>query len=425
MRRIILLLVLAVIALALTMPASVWATTFTVSNTSDSGEGSLREAIENANTRAGADEITFSEGGRGTITLASTLPEVADSAGLTINGGGDVIVSGDDSVRVLQVAEGATLSLRNLTVTRGRTHTSEGDSGGGIYSEGTLKVNNSTLSGNTASPFNSGGGIYNVGTLEVNNSTFFQNRGWNGGGIYNDAGGRATVINSTFSMNSGGARSEGGGGIYNGGDLEVNNATFYGNAAASGGGVVHRGDRTATITNSTFFQNTSAFSSTGASIFAGSFAGPGGPVIVRNTIMAQPHVVNFPGGRPANCGGEVVDGGYNVQDGNSCTFTQSSGSLSNTDSLLDPDGLQDNGGPTETIALQPESPAVDLVGSGACPPPETDQRGVERPQGAACDSGAFELEAEDSPLPTTKEQCKKGGYKDFGFKNQGQCIKAV
>jgi len=59
MRRIILLLVLAVIALALTMPASAWATTFTVSNTSDSGESSLREAIENANTSAG-----YREGGR-------------------------------------------------------------------------------------------------------------------------------------------------------------------------------------------------------------------------------------------------------------------------------------------------------------------------------------------------------------------------
>jgi hypothetical protein len=121
----------------------------------------------------------------------------------------------------------------------------------------------------------------------------------------------------------------------------------------------------------------------------------------------------------------ITDGGYNVEDGNSCTFTQGSGSLSNTDPLLDPAGLQDNGGPTETIALQPESPAVELVGSGACPPPETDQRGVERPQGAACDSGAFELEAEESPLPTTKEQCKHGGYERFGFQNQSQCIKAV
>jgi fibronectin-binding autotransporter adhesin len=421
MRRIILLLVLAVIALVLSMPASTWATTFTVSNTSDSGEGSLREAIENANTSTGADEITFSEGGRGTITLASTLPEVADSAGLTIDGGGDVTVSGDDSVRVLRVAEGATLSLRNLTVTRGETRSyPEVDNGGGIYNEGTLKVNNSTLSDNHASPYNDGGGIYNEGTLEVNNSTFFGNHAAvNGGGIYNDAGGRATVINSTFSNNASGSGGAGGG-IYNEGALEVNNATFYMNFGRSGGGVANLGGGgTSKISNSTFLQNRSSFSSNGASISAVL-----GPVRVRNTIMAQPFIVN-PSGPPANCRGEIADGGYNVEDGNSCAFTQGSGSLSNTDPLLDPDGLQDNGGPTETIALQPESPAVDLVGSGACPPPETDQQGVERPQGAACDSGAFEVEAEESPLPTTKKQCKHSGYEKFGFQNQGQCIRAV
>jgi hypothetical protein len=66
---------------------------------------------------------------------------------------------------------------------------------------------------------------------------------------------------------------------------------------------------------------------------------------------------------------------------------------------------------------------VDLVAPEACPPPETDQRGVERPQGEACDSGAFELEQQAEPK--TKAECKKGGYKEFGFKNQGRCIAFV
>jgi hypothetical protein len=126
-----------------------------------------------------------------------------------------------------------------------------------------------------------------------------------------------------------------------------------------------------------------------------------------------------------NCSAQVsatiIDGGYNIDDGTSCGFSQGTGSISNTDPLLDPDGLQDNGGPTKTIALQPESPAVDLVAQEACPPPETDQRGVERPQGEACDSGAYEL----VQGPQTKADCKKGGYKDFGFKNQGQCIASL
>jgi hypothetical protein len=105
-----------------------------------------------------------------------------------------------------------------------------------------------------------------------------------------------------------------------------------------------------------------------------------------------------------------------IEDGTSCGFSQANHSLSNTNPFLDPDGLQFNGGPTKTIAFLPDSPAVDLVGETAYPPPDTDQRGVERPQGEACDSGAYEL----VQGPQTKADCKKGGYKEFGFKNQGQ-----
>jgi len=140
-------------------------------------------------------------------------------------------------------------------------------------------------------------------------------------------------------------------------------------------------------------------------------------VTLRSTIVAN----NDTFAENCSLGGRFTDGGYNIEDGTSCGFTQATGSLPNTDPLLDPAGLQDNGGPTLTIALQPDSPAVDLVGEGACPPPVTDQRGVERPQGGACDSGAFEL----VQGPQTKADCKRGGYKEFGFKNQGQCIASL
>ena len=102
-----------------------------------------------------------------------------------------------------------------------------------------------------------------------------------------------------------------------------------------------------------------------------------------------------------NCSGTFTDGGFNIDSGTSCGFTQATGSLSNTSPLLDSAGLQDNGGPTRTVALQSDSPAVDLVGQGACPPPATDQRSVGRPQGAACDSGAFELEQQPTPPDIT------------------------
>jgi hypothetical protein len=84
-----------------------------------------------------------------------------------------------------------------------------------------------------------------------------------------------------------------------------------------------------------------------------------------------------------NCGGAdmVLDGGHNVAFGDTtCRGAQ-------VDPKLGP--LQDNGGPTETITLEAGSGALDLVPPGSdCP--AADQRGVARPQGAACDAGAYE-----------------------------------
>jgi hypothetical protein len=82
----------------------------------------------------------------------------------------------------------------------------------------------------------------------------------------------------------------------------------------------------------------------------------------------------------------VTSLGYNLEDGTSCGLT-ATGDLVVADAMLGP--LQDNGGPTETHDLLPGSPAID-AGSMDCPPPDTDQRGVARPQGAGCDIGAVE-----------------------------------
>jgi hypothetical protein len=166
----------------------------------------------------------------------------------------------------------------------------------------------------------------------------------------------------------------------------VSNSTLSGNSAAvSGGGIVIFGG-TVSVINSTLFGNSAADG-------GGIFKDLNGTATFKNTIVAQ-----SPSASGQNCSGfEISDGGYNIDSGTSCGFTQATGSLSNTDPLLDPAGLQDNGGRTQTIALQPDSPAVDLVAQGACPPPTTDQRGVGRPQEEACDSGAFELVQQPTP----------------------------
>lgn len=163
----------ASVLMAMVLAGPAQAAPFAVTNTADSGAGSLRQAISDANGSVGEDTIAFDPSLSGqTITLGSQLA-VADSAGLTIDGGSaNITVSGNNAVRVLDVRSGAKLTLNNLTVANGR-----GAGGGGIYNNGTLMVTNSTLSGNSA-PYvsTSGGGIENnAGTLTVTNSTLWGN----------------------------------------------------------------------------------------------------------------------------------------------------------------------------------------------------------------------------------------------------------
>jgi len=272
---------------------------------------------------------------------------------------------------------------RTLTVTNSTFSGNSAAIGGGIGSDGTLTVTNSTFSDNPAAG-NSGGGIYSstTGSLAVTDSTFSGNSAAIGGGIRSD--GTLTVTNSTFSEN---IASHSGGGIYNGsGTLTVTNSTFSGNSSANGGGI--RSVGTLTVTNSTFSEN----SGTGGGI---ENVSPG-TATLRNTIVAN----SF----GANCSGGITDGGGNLQHpGTTCGAL-----ITSADPKLDP--LQDNGGPTETMALQGLSPAIDNAVLANCP--ATDQRGVSRPQPALgdCDIGAFELEvtntapvAVDDAYPTDED----------------------
>jgi hypothetical protein len=106
-------------------------------------------------------------------------------------------MSGNNAVRVFTIQVGAVMTLNQMSIISGKA---AGNSGGGIYSNGTLTVSNSTLSANSAGD---GGGIFNNGgTLTVSNSTFSANSASNyGGGIRNE-GGTTTVTNSTLSGNS-------------------------------------------------------------------------------------------------------------------------------------------------------------------------------------------------------------------------------
>ncbi len=341
---------LAAIALPflfLVMSGLARAATFTVTNTADSGGGSLRAAIAAANAAGGANNIDFSV--TGTISLLSTLPTITDS-GLTITGptgSPGITIDGGGSVQVMVVAGSAVLNLQNVTI----AHGSIPNGGGGIGNSGTLTVTNCTFSGNSA--LNAGGGIANFGTLTVTNSTFSGNTAVEGGGIFNFAG-----------------------------TLTVTNSTFSGNSAADGGGIgTFNSSATLTVTNSTFFGNTA--------VHGGGIENFNGATTLKGTILA-----NEPSG--GNCDANTVtDAGYNISDDSTCGFTAPpiGTSINNSTSLnLDPLGLDNNGGPTQTIALEPNSQAVDFIPVASCTV-TTDQRGFPRPDSGNlnfCDAGAFE-----------------------------------
>jgi hypothetical protein len=199
-------------------PAHACLAAITVTNTNDSGAGSLRQAM--ADICAGGT-ITFGSDASITLTSSSLLLKKI----MTIDGAGhSVTISGGFALGDFSVNSGVTASLKHLLIANGKAH-----QGGGIYNEGVLTVQNSTIYGHMA--MGDGGGIYNDGTLTVQNSTFFDNStSANGGGIFNE--GTLTAQNSTFSDNMAGF----GGGIYNDDTLTVQNSTFSHNSAATGGG---------------------------------------------------------------------------------------------------------------------------------------------------------------------------------------------
>lgn len=386
------------------------AATITVNSFADPGAAgtcALRDAITAANTMTatngcaagtGNDTIQFSV--TGTILLGGPLPGVIGT--LTINGpvSPGITIDGDGKFQVMRVAFGATLNLNNMTISNGFD-----SDGGGIFDDGTLNIASSRFSGNSATF--TGGGIRIASAMEpssarkltVTNSTFSGNRvgpcgefcAPSGGAIRNAHNGILIITNSTFSGNSS-ANSGGGIAVVESGATVIN-STFFGNSAGNGGAIYKVG--VLTLINSTISGNTAA---AGGGIWSTHFFGL--PAVVRSTILAANSGNNcfFDG-----TGSAFNDVGYNISDDSTCGFTKT-GSANNGDGidpLLSPAGLADNGGPTQTIALQSSSPAIDAIPVADCTdqasPPNpitTDQRGLPRPDAKeqVCDIGAYEFQ---------------------------------
>jgi len=430
--------ILILSAVACTLPAGTRAATITVTNTSDSGAGSLRAALGSA---ANGDTIYFSLPLPASITLSNG--ELFVTNNLTILGPGpaNLALSGNTSNRVFNIATNSQVTLAGLTIRDGRAGAGAG--GGGIFNSGTLGLSNCLVAFNAAgdgvggpSSGGDGGGLLNLGEVTAVACTFQSNRGGTGGpGLPLDP--------FTKTATPGGSGGKGGG-IFNGGSLTLNSCTFYdnhagtggrgggtsvGGSAASGGpggngGGIFSAGALACVA-CTFSGNQSGDGGSGGlaiSVFSGGYGGPGGfggfgggiynagpadSATARNSIVALNAVGSaglggfgisasgppgFPGSLP-DLSGPFISQGRNlvgVINGSTGITNALNGNIAGTtDNPVHPrlGAFQDNGGPTWTMSLLTGSPAID---AGDDTLTGNDQRGFPRLSGTHVDIGACE-----------------------------------
>ena len=336
------------IGAALGASATAEAADFTVSNLNDSGAGSLRQALLDANAAPGADRVLFQSTLSGTITLTSgnQLP-ITDAVQVLGPGADRLAVSGNNSTRILYVVPptpGVPVTISGLTLRDGRTTSS----GGGILNgSATLTVERSVISGNAAGSGDPGGGIYaGQGSLTVISSSITGNSAYRGAGIDSLQSGPypVTIENSTISANH--ATLLGGGVSFQdpfnfGAPLTIRSSTISGNRSDSGtygGGGLFQNKGTVSLDNT---------------------------IVADNTAPARPDVTTYNPSFPVSATFSLIENPADAK-------ITGGPNITGQDPKLGP--LADNGGPTPTEALLEGSPAIDQgQASGA------DQRGAPRP----------------------------------------------
>jgi CSLREA domain-containing protein len=406
------------------------------------GNLTLREAITAANTNAVSGDAGAGDTTPDTITFAAALQggTINLTAGeLSITGGGNlgifgpggvpsgITVSGQNAIRVFNITGPDVNLLMNLTVTQGNTAGSAGNDGGGIVNTlANTTLTNVVVTNNVAD--DAGGGLSNTGTLTLNNTVVSNNRATNdAGGIYNDGG--ALNINSGSRISGNSTINDDGGGLQvdgAGSDVTIEDSTIDGNTADGGGegGGIRQNDGTVTIRRSTISGNVAdtdgggidfvngtlnVVNSTLASNVAGQDGGgvqvANGTATITNTTIVRNAAISNGGGvfrvsGTANLNNSIValnQAGTDDDIGGTVTNNNTFVGTTDGNPFLGP--LQDNGGPTFTVAPQPGSPVIDngnnalAVDPVTATPLTTDQRGMgfSRILGGTVDQGAVEV----------------------------------
>ncbi|MBD2757433.1 putative Ig domain-containing protein [Spirosoma validum] len=382
---------------------------YTVTNTNDAGAGSLRQAMLDIMATTCPAPFTITVTASGTINLASVLPEIVKDIAFIGPGANSLTVrrNSSDNFRIFHLhSDNKTVSFNGFTIADGSSNIGPGIANDGDGS--TLTVTNCTIQNNQSTDL---GSIYNYGSLIVTNCLFTGNTSRQGGGIYHE-GTQLIISNSTFTNNS---TTVYGGGIYSRlGNTTITNSLFTGNQTnGQGAAITFSGN--ATLTNCTISNNRADSNGGGIASFSGS------QTLINTTITSN--TGNIGGVKLSgdltliNCivAGNIsiagpqyddIENTVNSASTNNVIGTGGTGGLTDgvngnrvgVKALLAP--LGNYGGPRQTHALLPGSPAINIgttVGA-----PATDDRGISRV--GLPDAGSFESRGFTTALSSGNNQ---------------------
>jgi hypothetical protein len=403
---------------------------YVVTTNASTGSGSLYQAIEDANSHQGLDTILFDVNVRDTIYTSSCLPVITESL-VIVGPGADVLVLNSDfGCRVIETDDfyDNSLHVYGLTLTQGGGISG---AGAGLFLDGgTNYFYNCKITGNDNTyPNIAGGGVYIFGgyayfyDCEITN-----NKSYIGGsGITSAASAKVFIYNSVISNNttysSGGAK--GGGGIYNVGEMYIENSTISGNYHPTYGGGIYNllYNRKIHLNHVTITNNSADY---GGGIYNRDEDENGTDTIwLKNTIVAN----NSAGTEGNDLWGNFISEDYNlVEDSAGANI---SGDTTNNIYQTDPDlnALGYYSYHTQHHPLSSASPAIDMANESDFLP--LDQVGKKRPvdgdnNGSGLpDIGAVEFieDVDNDGISDKEEQGIDGTTTDFDGNNDGTADK--
>jgi len=329
----------------------------------DSGSAEPVVTITGLTLAHGASQVGGAISNAGMLSIANDVISRNSARGLNSAGLGGAIynqgtlsstndtISGNSAMGTADSAEGGgifnqgTCTSTNDTISGNSASGNsrpDGTSGGGIFNDGTLTLTNDTLSGNSATD---GGAIWNHSIFRSSNNTLADNSATFGGADYERSEISFISTNDTFAGNSATAQ---GGAVYGvAAFMQMANDTITGNRAVAGGGIyMGSASNSAWMGSNTIVAGNTTPTAAPSELSYDSTGSPGSPFSAQNSLigdMASATLAGIVNGVDGNIAGVAASSIFVTQGGR-------------------PD-LTDNGGPTQTVALAPNSPAIGQGGA--------------------------------------------------------------